>query len=61
MRGVLAELSGQSLNCLQVHLKNAKKSGIPETQTDSSVESLVFHFGHVSHFDDELVDSLHSY
>lgn len=61
LRGTLAEQTCQSLDRLQVHLKNIKKRGIPKTQTNSSVESLVFHFGHVSHFHHELVYRLHSH
>ena len=61
LRGTLAERACQSLDCLQVHLKNVEKCGIPKTQTNSSVESLVFHFGHVSHFHHKLVNRLHSH
>ena len=61
IRGTLVELPCQSLDCLQVHLKNVEKCGIPKTQTNSSVESLVFHFGHVSHFHHKLVYRLHTH
>lgn len=55
------QLLRQSLQDLQIICINYIQRCIPETQTDPSIKTQIFHLGHISHFNYYLVKCLETY